>query len=113
LDPKSPRDLVEEVVKMDMAIQEAETKYLEVTQDEETLRLYEMREKALHDWVSDVNHAKREGIEEGIEKGIEKGIKEGIEKGRLEDAKNMLRKGLSIDLIYEITGLDTKTIQSL
>jgi predicted transposase/invertase (TIGR01784 family) len=57
------------------------------------------------DMQSKLVHAKRVGIKEGIEKGIEK--------GRLEDAKNMLRKVLSIDLIYEITGLDTKTIQSL
>jgi predicted transposase/invertase (TIGR01784 family) len=92
---------VEEVVKMDMAIQEAETKYLEVTQDEETLQLYEMREKALHDWASDVNHAKREGREEGREEG------------KLEDARNMVNEGLSLDIIQRVTGLDTKTIQSL
>jgi predicted transposase/invertase (TIGR01784 family) len=97
LDPKSPKELVEEVIKMDMAIQEAETKFRTVTQDKEALRLYEIREKALHDWTSGVNHAKREGREEG----------------KLEIAKNLLNEGLSVEVIHRVTGLDTKTIQSL
>jgi hypothetical protein len=52
LDPRSPKELVKEVIKMDIAIQEAEAKMRTVTQDKETLRLYEIREKALHDWTS-------------------------------------------------------------
>jgi predicted transposase/invertase (TIGR01784 family) len=97
LDPKSPEELVEKVIKMDPAIQKAETKLRTVMQDEESLRLYEIREKALHDWTSGVNHAKREGREEG----------------KLEIANNMLKEGLSVEVIHRTTGLDTKTIQSL
>jgi predicted transposase/invertase (TIGR01784 family) len=52
LDPRSPKELVEEVIKMDIAIQEAEAKMRTVTRDKESLRLYEIREKALHDWTS-------------------------------------------------------------
>jgi predicted transposase/invertase (TIGR01784 family) len=88
---------VEEVIRMDMAIQEAEAKMRVVTQDKESMRLYEIRENAMHDWASSENQARREGRQEG----------------KIEDARNMLRKGLSSDLIYEITGIDTKTIQSL
>jgi hypothetical protein len=32
-----------------------------VSQDEKAIRIYEMREKALADWTSGMNHAKREG----------------------------------------------------
>jgi predicted transposase/invertase (TIGR01784 family) len=101
LDPKSPKELVEEVIKMDMAIQEAEMKMRTVTQDEESLRLYEMREKAQYDWTSGVNHAKREGRAEGA-----------IQK-QIEIAKSLLSKGFPIDLIYETTGLDIDAIKNL
>ena len=60
---------------MDIAIQKAEMKLRRVSQDDESLRIYEIREKALSDWTSGVNHAKREGIKEGITKGREEIIK--------------------------------------
>ncbi|MFD1349903.1 Rpn family recombination-promoting nuclease/putative transposase [Oceanobacillus caeni] len=40
-----------------------------------------------------------------IEKGIEIGIKEGIEKEREQVVHNMLKKGLSLELIAEVSGL--------
>jgi predicted transposase/invertase (TIGR01784 family) len=57
--------------------------------------------------------AAEKGREEGREEGIGIGIEKGREEGKLEIAKNLLIKGLSIDLIHETTGLDTQTIQSL
>jgi len=54
--------------------------------------------------------AKEEGIGEGIERGLERGIERGIEKGAMEVAKKALLKGISIDDISEITGLDVETI---
>jgi predicted transposase/invertase (TIGR01784 family) len=48
-------------------------------------------------------------FEEGIEKGIERGIERGIEK----TARNALMKGLSIDVIHDITGLDADVINNL
>jgi predicted transposase/invertase (TIGR01784 family) len=71
LDKGSPQKLIEEVTKMDIAIEKAETKLRTISQDDETLRIYEMREKALSDWTSGVNHAKREGEVEGIKKVID------------------------------------------
>ena len=47
--------------------------------------------------------------EEGFERGMGKGRKEGVESV----AANALAKGLSFDLIHELTGLDTETITSL
>jgi hypothetical protein len=54
----------------------------------------------LDDWLEEIGltaRAKEEGIEEGIEK----------------TARNALARGLSLDVISDITGLDTKTITGL
>jgi predicted transposase/invertase (TIGR01784 family) len=96
-DRESPQKLVEEVLTMDTAIQKAEEKMAYVSNDKETLHAYQLREMALSDWTSGVNHARREGKQEGA----------------LEIAKNALKKGLPIDTIAEITGLDTDTIKKL
>ena len=59
-DKNSPAELIEEVVKMDTAIQKANERISFVIQDEATLRAYEMREKAIMDWSSSVNYHTRE-----------------------------------------------------
>jgi predicted transposase/invertase (TIGR01784 family) len=76
-----------------------------VTQDKELLREYQMREMAMMDLRSATSYAKDEGRQEGEIKGRQE--------GKNEIAKNMLSRGLAIDFIHEITGLDTETIQSL
>lgn len=52
-------------------------------------------------------------LEIGMEKGMEKGREEGWEKRGFEIARNALAKGFPPETISELTGLDTKTIQSL
>jgi predicted transposase/invertase (TIGR01784 family) len=64
-DPASPEELVEEVIKMDIAIQKAQERLAFVANDEEALRKYHMREMALSDWTSGINHARQEGNVEG------------------------------------------------
>ena len=58
-----------------------------------------------------------EGLEKGLQEGLEKGLMEGLQKGRdkgiLETARNALRKGLSIETVCDITGLDEETIKGL
>jgi predicted transposase/invertase (TIGR01784 family) len=108
-DKESPSRLVEEVVTMDTAIQKAEEKMVYVSNDKETLRAYQMREMALSDWTSGLNHARREGKQEGRREGKREGKREGI----LEIARNALEKRLPIDTIAEITGLDTDAIKRL
>jgi hypothetical protein len=64
LDRDSPEGLVEEAIKMDMTIQKAEKKMEYVSIDKEALRAYQMREMALSDWTSGLNHAReRKGCE--------------------------------------------------
>jgi predicted transposase/invertase (TIGR01784 family) len=47
------------------------------------------------------------------EESREEGREEGREMGRLETARNALTKGLSLDVISEITGYDIDTIKTL
>jgi hypothetical protein len=62
--------------------------------------------------VVEREEGREEGLEKGREEGLEKGREEGLEKGREEIARNALSKGLSPDMIREITGLDIETIKS-
>jgi len=48
-----------------------------------------------------------------FEKGIEKGIKKGEIKKQIEIAKKMLRRGIEISLIIEMTGLSEQEINKL
>jgi len=86
---------------MDSAINKAYERLNFVTQDKEFLRNYHLRQMAMSDWTTGINTA------------TEKGIAEGAMQKQIEIAKNSLNKGLPMELIHEITGLDIETIQSL
>jgi predicted transposase/invertase (TIGR01784 family) len=66
-DRNSPAELVAEVEKMDRAIKKAAERAETVCRDKEALRAYQMRQMALSDWTSGINHARREGEKEVIE----------------------------------------------
>ncbi|NLL13480.1 MAG: Rpn family recombination-promoting nuclease/putative transposase [Fibrobacter sp.] len=55
----------------------------------------------------------RKGMEEGETKGKKEGKIEGKIEGKLEDAQRMLQKGMSKELILEITGLPFEKIVEL
>ncbi|MCL2608843.1 MAG: Rpn family recombination-promoting nuclease/putative transposase [Treponema sp.] len=61
----------------------------------------------LEEWK--IEDAQEAWYEEGIEKGREEGLEAGVEK----TARNALAKGLSLELICEITGLDMETVAGL
>ncbi|MCM1001530.1 MAG: transposase, partial [Wolbachia endosymbiont of Melophagus ovinus] len=56
---------------------------------------------------------RKEGKEEGIQIGEERGIKIGAEKGKIEVAKNLLKAGVSINIIAQTTGLPKAEIARL
>ena len=94
---------------MDNAIMAANEKQSSVTEDEEVLRVYEMQELAQMDIDNGLKYARSEGIKEGMRKGIRDGKKE----EKIETARNALAKGISPELIHDITGLDIEIIKSL
>jgi predicted transposase/invertase (TIGR01784 family) len=88
-DKYSPINLIEEVLRMDPAIQEMQKKIDWINGDPALLRSYLRYEKAASDEITRIHGAKRE------------------------IAKKALIKGLSIQDVSEITGLDTETIKGL
>lgn len=57
----------------------------------------------------DLEKAEREGIEKGIKKGIAKGIEKGLEQVVI----NGNKKGLSNDILSDLTGLSIKEIEEI
>ena len=51
--------------------------------------------------------------DEGTQQGLQQGLQQGMEKERLEIAKNMLKRKLSISVISQVTDLSEKELQSL
>ena len=57
-----------------------------------------------------IEKGRAEGIEKGRAQGKEEGLAEGMVKGKIEIAKTMLAKGMSVEMIAEITGLTVEEI---
>ena len=104
-----------------------ELKRMNLTETEE--EVYEARQKAIWDYNSQMLAAKEDGFEQGKEeglkvgkeKGLEEGIKEGIKEGREEGreeekiniVKKLLKKGMVIGEISEITGMTKEKIEKI
>lgn len=69
------------------------------------------------DYNSGMRHAEekglREGREEGIRQGIEEGKKEGLKEGKLQDARELLKLGMSVGDIQKVTKLEKEEIEKL
>ena len=56
-------------------------------------------------------------LQEGLQKGLQQGRQEGVRQGRQEGihtvAANMIRKGMSVELIQQATNLNSEEIQTL
>jgi hypothetical protein len=97
LDKMLTEEELKELIEMDSAIKRAEKKLEYLSSDEETMALYRAREDSLHERANMIYSAKMEGKIEG----------------KIEDAKNMLLKNLSLDLIAEIASLSMEEIKAL
>ena len=82
---------------------------------------YEYEWKVYNDYFNTLESgekkARAEGLEKGMAEGLEKGMAEGLEKGaeqkNLENARKMKEKGISFDVIADITGLSVEAIRLL
>ncbi|MFD1674396.1 Rpn family recombination-promoting nuclease/putative transposase [Alicyclobacillus fodiniaquatilis] len=86
-----------ELVMGEPALQKALTTLEFLSQDREARELYESRQKAMNDWISNIEGAREEGREEG----------------KAEVARRMLSKGMSIEDVAELTGLGVMEIERL
>ena len=64
-------------------------------------------------WDDALAVSREEGIEEGWGKGVEEGWGKGREEEKEEIARNALAKGLPLELIHDLTGLDLEAIAGL
>jgi predicted transposase/invertase (TIGR01784 family) len=90
---KAPTQTLEEVIRMDQAIQKVNARMEFVTQDKESLRQYYLREMAMSDWSSGLKLARDEGIEDV--------------------AKNLLNLGIDVSVIIKATGLGEAKIDKI
>ncbi|MGD8400241.1 MAG: hypothetical protein PVH64_04800 [Bacillota bacterium] len=73
---------------------------------DEVRRYYEAREMAIHDEITRMNGARKEGRKEGREEGR----LEGEEEGRVKTAKNLLLMGLDVETVAKGTELPVAKI---
>jgi len=90
-------------------MKEAINAYQKITVSPEFKEIERMRSDARHNEASALRNAENQGIL----KGIETGRKAGRETEKIETARNALAKGISVEIIQEITGLDIETIKKL
>lgn len=64
-----------------------------------------------------IDEAHEEGLEQGLERGLEQGLEKGLEQGRNEERLQLIRKmvsrGMTPELISDMTGLSLKEINSM
>ena len=68
------------------------------------------REEGREKWMQ---RGIQRGMQRGMLKGKEEGIQRGMQKGMLQTALKMKQKGLTSELIQEVTGLSTDKIEKL
>ncbi len=97
-------------VKLQERIFEKLFKEAEIAQlSKEDMRTYENSLKTYWDNYSVLETAKKEGRMEGIEQGKAQGFEDGIKK----TAKKMLQKGITFEVIKEVTGLNDEELRQL
>ena len=80
---------------------------------EKQRRSYDKDLKILRDSYNILEFAKKEARKEGKEEGREEGIAQGIVQGREEMAVEMLRRGMSVELVSEIAKLTVERVETL
>ncbi|OCL26596.1 hypothetical protein U472_11470 [Orenia metallireducens] len=80
-----------------------------LSHDKKARELYESRQKAIHDQVTNIIGATEEAREEGIKLGEEKGRM----KEKIQTAKNLLSMGLDIEKVVKATGLNKEEVEKL
>ncbi len=94
-------EIMKTIIGDDTIISKAHQQYVNFTQNDELLELYEARRKYQLQYNTDVTEARIEGE------------KRGKIEGKVESAKQMLNDGLSVDKISQYTGLSPEEIEKL
>jgi predicted transposase/invertase (TIGR01784 family) len=106
---ETSEDDLHKIFEKDVIIQRAYEELDRFHWKEEELRAYEAVVKHEMDYQASLDFK----FEQGIQKGLEKGKAEGEREALVKVAKNMLKKGLSIQNISSSTGLSAKEVKKI
>ena len=101
--------MVEMVTKKNKVIEKANEELEYLTGDAAIKRKAELREKWIMDYKNGIDCAKMAGIEEGRKLGIE----QGIEQNKMEIIKEMLKLGVSKEIICKITKITYEELENI
>ncbi len=108
------REEFEHIAERDEYIQEAYNELKKLSLDEQKRVEYELREKAVRDYNTQMKSAEKRGIALGEKRGIELGEKRGIEKGRhlavLQIVGRKADRGASPEAIAEVLEMDLQEV---
>ena len=110
---KLSNEEMEEIAMSEAAINMAWDRIETFMRDAGSRRKYEQREKYEHDYVSDMNGSRREGLAEGLAKGRAEGRAEGRHDGIAHVAINMLRAGTPISTVAQMTELTENAVRQM
>lgn len=85
--------------------------YLDALVDEEKAK--SLKEGIEAGKAQGLEEGKAQGLEEGKAQGLQEGKAQGMQQSKIEIAKKMLSKGMSLDLAVEMTGLSEEEIKTL
>ena len=60
-----------------------------------------------------IDEAREEGLVQGLEQGLEKGLEQGRNEARLQLIREMVSRGMTPELISEMTGLSLEEIETI
>ena len=111
------RKELEDMASTSEYIEEAYRELERMSADERARLEYEARQKAIRDHDAIMSSAWETGMEKGIEKGMEKGLRKGREQGVRQERKDialrMLEKGMDMETIADLTGMDVEEVRKL
>ena len=103
------RDVLKEISKGDIVMEEVYRKLDELSGEVELSLLYDKEERDKKTKELELEYMKEKGISLGLSQGIE----EGISSRNIEIAQNMIKKNIDMKTISEVTGLSMKKIKEL
>ena len=85
------------------------------TKEEKTMIDERIRIQENYDMTMEtaIDEAREEGLVQGLEQGLVQGLEQGLEQGRKQLVCEMVSRGMSPDLISEMTGLSIEEIKSM
>lgn len=104
---------LKEVSECDDVMDKVNEKICKLSDDEILQGIYVKEE--MDSWMKkvDLKYAKGEGIKEGKKEGLKEGLLKGKKEANMETARKLLKKGMEIKDIIDITGITKKQIEIL